>query len=119
MVLHNNHYHLGCAGLRPSELSAKPYRELKDPVLMAGVSRGQFHDLRRTALSNLLANGMSEYDVMTLAGHSDFATTHKFYLAVADDLVERARAAAAQAISKNLLQICCSSGIGGLRQKGC
>ena len=24
---------------------------------------------------------------MTLAGHSSFATTHKFYLAVADDLV--------------------------------
>ena len=37
------------------------------------------------------ANGMSEYEVMRLAGHSDFATTHKFYLAVADDLVHRAR----------------------------
>jgi hypothetical protein len=28
---------------------------------------------------------------MTLAGHSIFSTTHGFYLAVADDLVDRAR----------------------------
>ena len=47
------------------------------------------------------ANGMSEYDVMTLAGHSSFATTHKFYLAVADDLIQRARAATAQGLCKN------------------
>lgn len=64
----------------------------------AGIRKGQFHDLRRTALSNWLANGMSERDVMVLAGHSSFQTTHQFYLAVADDLVDRAR----QAISQNL-----------------
>jgi len=29
---------------------------------------------------------LSEYDIMTPAGHSDFATTHRFYLTVADDL---------------------------------
>jgi hypothetical protein len=45
-----------------------------------------------------LANGMSEYDVMVLAGHSSFATTHKFYLVVADDLVGRARVAIAQGL---------------------
>jgi len=39
---------------------------------------------------------MSEHDVMVLAGHSNFATTHEFYLAVADDLVDRARRAVAQ-----------------------
>ena len=48
------------------------------------------------------ANGMSEYDVMTLAGHSNFATTHKFYLAVADDLLGRAREATAQGLCKKL-----------------
>ena len=52
------------------------------------------------------ANGMSEkYEVMRLAGHSDFATTHKFYLAVADGLVDRARQATSQAIG----EICCKS----------
>ena len=51
------------------------------------------------------ANGMSEYDVMTLAGHSSFATTHKFYLAVADDLIHRARVATAQGLRQKLVQI--------------
>jgi len=59
----------------------------------AGVKAGTFHDIRRTTISMWLANGMSEYDVMVLAGHSSFATTHKFYIAVADDLVRRARVA--------------------------
>ena len=48
------------------------------------------------------ANGMSENDVMTLAGHSSFTTTHKFYLAVADDLIHRARAATAQGLCQKL-----------------
>jgi integrase len=75
----------------------------------ASVKTGQFHDLRRTAITNWFANGMSENDVMVLAGHSNFATTHEFYLAVADDLVDRARRASANSINANLLQICCSS----------
>jgi hypothetical protein len=48
---------------------------------------------------------MSEYDVMTLAGHSNFATTHKFYLAVADDLVCRARGATALGLRQKMVQI--------------
>ena len=48
---------------------------------------------------------MSELDVMTLAGHSSFATTHAFYLAVADDLVDRARVAAEQGVGKDLARI--------------
>ncbi len=69
----------------------------------AGVKTGTFHDIRRTAISMWFANGMSEYDVMTLAGHSSFATTHKFYLAVADDLVHRARFATAQGLRQKLV----------------
>ena len=48
---------------------------------------------------------MSEIDVMNLAGHSCFATTHTFYLAVADDLVDRARVAAEQSVDQNLAHI--------------
>ena len=70
----------------------------------AGVKTGTFHDIRRTAISMWFANGMSEYDVMTLAGHSSFATTHKFYLAVADDLVHRARLATAQGLCQKMVQ---------------
>ena len=71
----------------------------------AGVKTGTFHDIRRTAISMWFTNGMSEYDVMTLAGHSSFATTHKFYLAVADDLIHRARVATAQGLRQKLVQI--------------
>ena len=63
---------------------------------------GTFHDIRRTAITMWFANGMSEYDVMTLAGHSSFSTTHKFYLAVADDLIQRAREATAQGLCKKM-----------------
>ena len=58
----------------------------------AGIDHGEFHDLRRTCLTQWLTNGLSEYDVMQLAGHSDFETTRRFYLAVSQDLVKRARA---------------------------
>jgi len=43
---------------------------------------------------------MTEHDVMNLAGHSDFSTTHKFYLA--PDLIYRARFAASQAMKDNM-----------------
>ena len=68
----------------------------------AGVIQGTFHDLRRTAITNWFQQGLSEHDVMTLAGHSNFETTHKFYLAVADDLMERARKVTLQQIDLNL-----------------
>ncbi len=79
-------------------------RDFKVILKRAGIKSAQFHDLRRTALSNLLANGMSEHDVMILAGHASFSTTHTFYLAVADDLVDRARQAAAQSLCPDLVQ---------------
>jgi len=59
----------------------------------AQIEEGEFHDLRRTCLSRWLTNGLTEYDVMQLAGHSEFSTTHRFYLAVRSDLIDRARAA--------------------------
>jgi len=80
------------------------FKKSFDKILSkAGVKTGTFHDLRRTAISMWLANGMSEYDVMRLAGHSSFATTHKFYLAVTDDLIHRARAATAQGLRQKVV----------------
>ena len=72
-------------------------------LLKAGLKTGIFHDIRRTVVSMWFANGMSEYEVMRLAGHSDFATTRKFYLAVADDLVCRARVAIAQGLRQKMV----------------
>jgi len=67
----------------------------------AGIERGEFHDLRRTCLTRWFENGLTEYDVMKLAGHSDFDTTHRFYLAIRRDLLERARSATAAAMSND------------------
>jgi integrase len=68
-------------------------RMFKDILRIAGIKDRQFHDLRRTCLSMWLSSGLSEFEVMTLAGHSKFETTRKFYLAVSSDLVQRARIA--------------------------
>jgi integrase len=67
----------------------------------AQIENGEFHDLRRTCLSRWLANGLTEYDVMQLAGHSEFSTTHRFYLAVRSDLIDRARAATVAALGSS------------------
>ena len=78
-------------------------RQFNKILRKAGVKKGTFHDFRRTAISMWFANGMSEHDVMVLAGHASFTTTHKFYLAVADDLVRRARIATAQGLRQKLV----------------
>jgi integrase len=74
----------------------------------AGVENGEFHDLRRTAICNWFEEGMSEFDVMKFAGHADFRTTHRFYLRVRDDLVQRARRATERGLCQKLLQKCCN-----------
>jgi len=45
---------------------------------------------------------MSTYDLMLLAGHASFDTTHRFYLAVQQDLTDRARQASERAMGQNL-----------------
>lgn len=70
------------------------YRQFSTIQKRASIKKkGTFHDLRRTALSNWFHQGCSEYDVMTLAGHSSFQTTHSFYLAIKKDYLDRARQA--------------------------
>ena len=80
-------------------------RQFNKILRKAGIKKGTIQDIRRTAITMWFANGMSEHDVMVLAGHSSFATTHEFYLAVADDLVDRARVATAQGLRQKLVQI--------------
>jgi len=80
-----------------------------------GVEPKEFHDLRRTALTSMLNNGLDKHDLMAIAGHSRFETTERFYLAVKDDLVDRAREAVDKA---SLLQICCSGAPRGSNEKG-
>ena len=60
---------------------------------LAGIQTGTFHDLRRTCLSNWVAQGLSLHEVKELAGHAGIETTDRFYLAVRKDVVDRARVA--------------------------
>ena len=70
------------------------YRQFDRIFIQAGIrKKGKFHDLRSTALSNWFAQGLSEYEVMQLAGHSNFETTHKFYLSIKKDYIDKARQA--------------------------
>jgi integrase len=74
----------------------------------ASVKHREFHDLRSTAITNWLYNGLKEHEVMELAGHSSFDTTHKFYLAIKDGLYDRARQANTASMGESLLRICCA-----------
>ncbi len=78
-------------------------RDLDKILKRARVKKGMFHDFRRTAICNWFKQGMSEFDVMKAAGHADFKTTHKFYLKVADDLVEKTRKATPRGLGKLLV----------------
>jgi len=69
------------------------YRQYNSIFKRAKIKKGKFHDCRSTALSNWLAQGLSEYEVMRLAGHSSFETTHRFYLAIKNDYLDKARKA--------------------------
>lgn len=42
---------------------------------------------------------------MKLAGHSNFSTTHRFYLCVRDDVIDRARNASTRATNHDLARI--------------
>jgi integrase len=66
----------------------------------AGIQEGEFHDLRRTCITNWFANGLGEFDVMRMAGHSNFETTRTFYLAIRHDLLDRARTASHQSMKE-------------------
>ncbi len=50
---------------------------------------------------------------MHLAGHANFATTHRYYLKVRDDLVDRAREATARGLCQKLVQIGAARDIAG------
>ena len=84
-------------------------KQFNNILAIAHVNKGTFHDIRKTAITNWFRQGLTEYDVMTLAGHANFATTHRFYLAVADDLIDRAKKATTHQVSQELLQKCCQN----------
>lgn len=77
------------------------FNEIK---IKAGIKKGTFHDLRRTAITNWFYAGLEVLEVMELAGHSKYETTLKHYLAIKNDLVKRARKAISHTVSEEMLQ---------------
>lgn len=65
-----------------------------------------FHDLRRTAITNFFYEGLEINEVMKIAGHSKYETCLKYYLAVKDDLMSRARKAVKYRVSRDVLEKC-------------
>ena len=78
-------------------------RKFRQILERASIEQAQFHDSRRTCLTNWFAGGLSEFEVMTMAGHSSFETTRAFYLAIRSDLVDRTRKASSQAMKQILV----------------
>jgi len=76
----------------------------------AGIKTGTFHDLRRTAITNWFYEGLEITEVMRLAGHSKYDTTLSYYLAVKDDLVDKARRAVTHKVSREMLERCVRRG---------
>ena len=76
----------------------------------AGIKTGTFHDLRRTAITNWFYEGLEITEVMRLAGHSKYDTTLQYYLAVKDDLVDKARRAVKHRVSPEMLKRCLGRG---------
>ena len=74
----------------------------------AGIDEGVFHDFRRTCITNWFFYGLSEYEVMKMAGHASFDTTRRFYLAIREDLVDRARTASTEASKGYQLRAGCA-----------
>ena len=67
-------------------------RKFKKILSIAGLADFAFHDLRRTCLSRWIERGLSEFEVMNRPDIQKFETTRKFYLAVSNTIVDRARA---------------------------
>jgi integrase len=87
-------------------------------ILDKANTKGQFHDLRRTALTRFMNTSLTKHDIMAIAGHSQFETTERFYLAVKDGLVDRAREAMQTIDTARLLQICCRDQTVASNEKG-
>ncbi len=83
-------------------------RNWKQVCKRAGVVDGTFHDLRATCVTDWFEQGLLPHEVQKLAGHASIDTTMRYYVAVKDTIVDRARVASSQSLPSisvaNLLQ---------------
>ena len=72
----------------PDENFWKPFRRILNT---AGIKNGCFHDLRKTAITQWLLNGIAPQEVQNLAGHASIETTMTYYAACRSDITDRQR----------------------------
>ncbi len=77
------------------------FKEIKTK---AGIKKGTFHDIRRTAITNWFYQGLEITEVMRLAGHSKYDTTLRYYYSVSSDLMSKARQAVRHSVSQEMLE---------------
>ena len=75
----------------------------------AAVEDADFHDLRRTCITEWMENGMHPHEVQRLAGHADLNTTMEYYVGIRKSVISRAKQASKKSLSEkfvaNLLQV--------------
>ncbi len=59
------------------EVTVREY--INSPIRRAGFEEGSAHALRRSAITDMIDEGMDMFSVQTIAGHSDPATTRRYY----------------------------------------
>jgi len=72
----------------------------------AGVSNAEFHDLRRTCITEWLMNGLRIHEVTALAGHGDIKTTMAYYIGESETRVNRARSASSAGLGLSVSARC-------------
>lgn len=78
---------------KPLENSHVLGRGLRHLLEKAGLPRLRFHDLRHTAASLLLAEGVTVKVVSELLGHADVSTTLRTYAHIIEGAQEQAASA--------------------------
>jgi len=67
----------------------------------ASIKDADFHDIRKTCITEWLEQGLGPHEVQKLAGHSDINTTMDYYVEVRESLIDRARKASEKSLKGN------------------
>lgn len=91
-----------CGNLK-DELRSKPdnnFNRTFRAIMKRAKVKGTFHDLRKTCITEW-AEKLAPHEAMSLAGHSNIETTLKYYIAIRQSLVTRARLVATEALTSS------------------
>ncbi|WP_074318765.1 site-specific integrase [Micromonospora cremea] len=94
------------------------YRSFRDIIRQAGLRQVRLHDLRHTAASVLLAQGVPARVVMEILGHSQMSVTLNIYAHVAPEIEREAAARLEGALWSRERHVGCSFDCSALERHG-